>query len=380
VGRLFWKFFFAFLSALLIAGVGVGYAVSLFHQQQMAPEQDFRPPPPPRWDDGRGPPPPRELSLDGRPLPPDAGARPDGPPPRPGPAPIMPILAALLGSLAASALLAWHFTKPIRHLRWALGEIAEGRFDTRVQQLMDGRRDEVADLGRDVDIMAHKLDQLVSTQRRLLHDVSHELRSPLARLQAAVGLARQDPARAEATLDRIDRETGRLDSLVGQLLTLARLDAGTGREPVVQLDVVELLADIACDARFEARSVDRDLRFSGEVAFVIDGREELLHRAFENVLRNAVKYTAPGTTVEVKAERSSSGRLCISVCDCGSGVPAGELEAIFEPFHRCANAAQDGFGLGLAIARRAVEAHGGTIRAENRPQGGLCIEIELPKS
>lgn len=292
----------------------------------------------------------------------------------------MPILATLLGCLAASALLAWYFTKPIRHLRWALGEIAEGRFDTRVQQLMDGRRDEVADLGRDVDLMAHKLDQLVTTQRRLLHDVSHELRSPLARLQAAVGLARQDPARAEATLDRIDRETARLDSLVGQLLTLARLDAGTGSEAVVQLDVVELLADIARDAQFEARAVDRDLRFSGEMAFVIDGREELLHRAFENVLRNAVKYTAPGTTVEVVAGCSSSGHLHVSVCDHGPGVPPGELENIFEPFHRCPGAAQDGFGLGLAIARRAIEAHGGTIRAENRPQGGLCIEIELPKS
>lgn len=381
MGRLFWKFFFAFLSALLITGAGVGYAVSLFHEQQMAPEQEFRPPPPPRRDDGRGPPPPREFSQDGRPPPPpDARARPDGPPPRPGPPPIMPILATLLGCLAASALLAWYFTKPIRHLRWALGEIAEGRFDTRVQQLMDGRRDEVADLGRDVDLMAHKLDQLVTTQRRLLHDVSHELRSPLARLQAAVGLARQDPARAEATLDRIDRETARLDSLVGQLLTLARLDAGTGSEAVVQLDVVELLADIARDAQFEARAVDRDLRFSGEMAFVIDGREELLHRAFENVLRNAVKYTAPGTTVEVVAGCSSSGHLHVSVCDHGPGVPPGELENIFEPFHRCPGAAQDGFGLGLAIARRAIEAHGGTIRAENRPQGGLCIEIELPKS
>jgi signal transduction histidine kinase len=380
VGRLFWKFFFAFLSALLITGAGVGYAVSLFHEQQMAPEQEFRSPPPPRRDDGRGPP-PREFSPDGRPPPPpDAWARPDGPPPRPGPPPIMPILATLLGCLVASALLAWYFTKPIRHLRWALGEIAEGRFDTRVQQLMDGRRDEVADLGRDVDLMAHKLDQLVTTQRRLLHDVSHELRSPLARLQAAVGLARQDPARAEATLDRIDRETARLDSLVGQLLTLARLDAGTGSEAVVQLDVVELLADIARDAQFEARAVDRDLRFSSETAFVIDGREELLHRAFENVLRNAVKYTAPGTTVEVVAGRAPTGHLHVSVCDHGSGVPPGELENIFEPFHRCAGAAPDGFGLGLAIARRSIEAHGGTIRAENRPQGGLCIEIELPKS
>jgi two-component system OmpR family sensor kinase len=248
-----------------------------------------------------------------------------------------------------------------------------------VQQLMDGRRDELADLGRDVDSMAHKLDALVATQRRLLHDVSHELRSPLARIQAAIGLGHQDAGKIEATLERVERETVRLDALVGQLLTLARLDAGTGMDPVVPLDVVEMLADIAQDARFEARIANRDLDFSGDVAFVIHGRDETLHRAFENVLRNAVKYTASGTTVEVRAELPTSDRLCVSVCDRGPGVPPSQLAAIFEPFHRLANNDQDGFGLGLAIARRAIEAHGGSIRAENRPEGGLCIVIELPK-
>jgi two-component system, OmpR family, sensor kinase len=365
MGRLFWKFFFAFLAALLVSGVGVGFAVSLFHERQFTPGSELRddrlppPPPPGRWDEARPPPP----QFEGRP-----------------PPPILPILAALLGSLAASALLAWYFARPIRHLRWALGEIAEGRFDTRVQQLMDGRRDELADLGGEVDLMAQKLDALVSTQRRLLHDVSHELRSPLARIQAAIGLGRQDAAKVEATLERVERETVRLDALVGQLLTLARLDAGTGSEPVVALDVVELLADIARDARFEARAANRDLEFAGDVGFVIHGRDETLHRAFENVLRNAVKYTASGTTVLVTAELSTSERLCVSVCDRGPGVPPSQLSAIFEPFHRLADNDHSGFGLGLAIARRAIEAHGGTVRAENRPEGGLCIVIELPIS
>jgi signal transduction histidine kinase len=368
MGRLFWKFFFAFLAALLIAGVGVGFAVSLFHERQFDPGNEFRddrPPAPGRWDEARPPPP----QFEGRPP----------PPPRGLPPPVLPILAALLASLVASALLAWYFSRPIRHLRWALGEIAEGRFDTRVQQLMDGRRDELADLGREVDRMAQKLDALVSTQRRLLHDVSHELRSPLARIQAAIGLGRQDAAKAEATMERVERETLRLDALVGQLLTLARLDAGTGGEPVVALDVVELLADIAQDARFEARAASRDLEFAGDVGFVIQGRDEILHRAFENVLRNAVKYTAPGTTVTVTAELPTTERLCVSVCDRGPGVPPSQLAAIFEPFHRLADNDHNGFGLGLAIARRAIEAHGGTIRAENRPDGGLCIVIELPK-
>lgn len=368
MGRLFWKFFFAFLAALLIAGFGVGFAVSLLHQQEMAASgvRDNRPPPPPPWDAARPPPPGWDAS------------RPP-PPPRRGPSPpTMLVIAALLASLAASALLAWYFARPIRHLRRALGEIADGRFDTSVQQLMDGRRDELADLGRDVDLMAQKLDHLVATQRRLLHDVSHELRSPLARIQAAIGLGRQDPHKIAATMDRVERETVRLDALVGQLLTLARLDAGTGTEAVVPLDVVELLADIAQDARFEALAANRELSFAGDIAFVIRGRKELLHRAFENVVRNAVKFTAPATTVEVRAELPTPGRLRVYVCDRGPGVLPSELESIFEPFHRASGTDQDGFGLGLAIARRAIEAHGGAIRAGNRSDGGLCIEIELP--
>ncbi|MBI4996323.1 MAG: HAMP domain-containing protein [Rhodocyclales bacterium] len=371
MGRLFWKFFFAFQAALLVAGVGVGFTVSLFHDRQLAePGVGGSWPPPPPWA-SEPPPPPGVWS-------PRAGG--DPPPVRRGPPPpVLPILAALLGSLVASALLAWYFARPIRHLRWALGEIAEGRFDTRVQQLMDGRRDELADLGRDVDLMAQKLDALVTTQRRLLHDVSHELRSPLARIQAAIGLGRQDAAKLEATMERVERETVRLDALVGQLLTLARLDAGTGTEAIVELDVVELLADIAHDARFEARAANRDLEFAGDAGFVIHGRDEILHRAFENVLRNAVKYTASATTVTVRAELPTPERLCVAVCDHGPGVPPSKLAAIFEPFHRVADNDQDGFGLGLAIARRAIEAHGGTIRAENRVGSGLCIVIELPK-
>jgi two-component system OmpR family sensor kinase len=294
------------------------------------------------------------------------------------PPPLLPIVAALLASLAASALLAWYFAKPVRNLRWALGALSEGKLETRVQPLMRGRRDEIADLGRDFDQMAQKLSQLVESQRSLLHDVSHELRSPLARLQAAVGLARQDPAKIAATFDRIEREVVRLDKLVGELLTLSRLQAGTGEEGKSRLDVIELVAGIADDARFEARASGCDLNFSASGEFVIDGTAELLHRAFENVIRNAIKFTHPGTTIELETDLSVPGRLRLVVCDCGPGVLPSELEAIFEPFHRGAGASTDGFGLGLAIARRAIEAHGGTIRAANRSEGGLCIEIVLP--
>jgi two-component system, OmpR family, sensor kinase len=376
MGRLFWKFFFAFFGALVTAGVGVGFAVHLFLQQPsgvgVSPggpplpgpgmEAPVRPPvalPPPAWDR----PPPHDRPLRG-----------DGPPP-----PLLPIIAAVLASLAASVLLAWYFAKPVRHLRWAFGAVADGKLETRVQPLMEGRRDEIADLGRDFDQMTAKLRQTIESQRRLLHDVSHELRSPLARLQAAVGLARQDPARVAATFDRIERETARLDHLVGELLTIARLDAGTSAEAATRLDLIELIAAVADDAAFEARANGRDLVFSGTGEFLIPGRPELLHRAFENVMRNAVKFTAPETTVEVVANIASTGSLRVEVRDRGPGVRPSEIDAIFEPFHRgAARSAQEGFGLGLAIARRAIEAHGGTIRAANRPEGGLCMEIVLP--
>lgn len=366
MGRLFWKFFFAFLASFVTAGVGVGVVISLHHDRSplmMQPGLPSMDRSPPMFDhplaDYRGRPP----------LPP----LPDGQPP----SLLLPISTALIVSLLASALLAWYFAKPIRHLRWAFRALADGRLDTRVQPLIAGRRDEIADLGRDFDHMAQRLEQTVESQRRLLHDVSHELRSPLARLQVAVGLARQDPGRVAATFDRVETEVGRLDRLVGELLTLSRLEAGNDGQGKAPLDVIELLAGIIDDARFEAQANGRDLAWQESAEYVIDGREELLQRAFDNVVRNAIKFTQPGTTVSVSTLRAVDGRLHIRVCDHGPGVLPSELEAIFQPFHRGAGAAVDGFGLGLAIARRAIQAHDGSVVAANRDGGGLCVEIIL---
>lgn len=303
-----------------------------------------------------------------------------GPPPHGGPpSPIVMIVAGLLVSLAFSALLAWHFAWPVRTLREGFHSVAEGHLDTRIGPLMGKRRDELADLAQDFDLMARKLQQLLDSQRRLLHDVSHEIRSPLARLQAAIGLARQAPEKFQATLERVEHESVRLDQLVGELLTLSLLESGTGTASTYSIDVMNLLTVIAEDARFEAQNSGRQLVFAATGHVHIKGHPELLHRAFENVVRNAVKYTREGTTVEVSIDRAvMSDRVQIRICDHGPGVPNSDLEAIFTPFHRCDNAEATGFGLGLAIARRAVEMHGGSIRASNRPTGGLCIEIILP--
>ncbi|MFC4159009.1 HAMP domain-containing sensor histidine kinase [Chitinimonas lacunae] len=291
----------------------------------------------------------------------------------------VPITASALVSLAVSALLGWYFAKPVRSLRWALHKVADGRLDTRVFARMGRRRDEIADLGRDFDRMAQQLQQLVGAQQRLLHDVSHELRSPLARLQAAIGLARQRPDRTEASLERIEREAVRLDGLVGELLTLARLEAGAAEMRRERVDLVELIGAIAEDAQFEARTLGREVSWRAEGEFVVEVGAELLYRAFENVIRNAVKYTVEGSTVEVSVEAGPE-RLTVSVADRGPGIAPADLTGIFEPFRRLEQTREmSGFGLGLAIARRAIESHGGTITAEARPGGGLVMRLTLPR-
>ena len=181
--------------------------------------------------------------------------------------------------------------KPIRILRWAFRAAAEGKLNTRVQPLIGRRRDEIADLVRDFDRMAHQLQKQMGAQQRLLHDISHELRSPLARLQAAIGLARLNPRRIDMTLSRIEHESVRLDSLVTEVLTLARLETGVCGASLELVDLVELLTMIVDDAAFEAQAQGREVQLIGDGEFVIECRAELLYRSFENVIRNAVKYT-----------------------------------------------------------------------------------------
>ncbi len=301
------------------------------------------------------------------------------------PSPLVPIAAGALASLVFGALASWYVTRPIRDLRAAFGRLSQGDLETRVAPRMGRRRDEVADLGLHFDTMAARLQALMAARQSLLHDVSHELRSPLARLQVAIGLARQNPQRQEASLERIEQEAQRVDDLVAQVLTLSRLEAHVAdqsRDRVERIDLADLVASIAEDARFEAQAAGKTVRVDvpGEVSASV--RAELLHRAVENVVRNAVRFTAPGTAVDVTAGLDAGGRtFMVRVADRGPGVPAAELESIFQPFYRSTASPQGpGFGLGLAIARRAVEAHGGTVRAANRDGGGLEVEILVPVS
>jgi signal transduction histidine kinase len=329
--------------------------------------------------DRRWPPGATDAAAPGNPAP---GPGPQGPPQRFQPlTPFIPIAAAVLASLFFAALLAWYFARPIRSLRQAFEAASHGDLAPRFAQTAGKRGDELSDLGRDFDRMTARLRSLMDAQTRLLHDVSHELRSPLARLQAAIGLAHQQPDKAHATMERIERESVRMDKLVGELLTLARLETSPINPTHEQISMAELLDEIVADAEFEAASHDRAIELRGSADVAVNGQADLLASAIENIVRNAIKHSPAGGTVRVELDADeATDRLHIRVLDRGPGVAQADLQAIFEPFFRSSETLKDveGHGLGLAIAQQVVHAHGGSIAARNREDGGLCVEIALP--
>jgi len=271
-----------------------------------------------------------------------------------------------------------YLTKPLAKLGDAAAKIAEGKLDTRVDPSLRNRHDEIADLARNFDRMAERIEALITGQRRLLGDVSHELRSPLSRLIVAMGLVKQGPAEEAAeNLDRIALEARRLDILIGQLLTLTRIDSGVDRGFPAPFDLTNLVQEVTNDGDFEARARNRNVIIQQADACTITGFEELLRSAVENVVRNAIRHTADGTSVEISL-RGNNSRALLRVRDYGPGVPESMLSEIFLPFRRVANGNSEGAGLGLAIAERSINVHRGTVRAMNAPQGGLIVEIDLP--
>ena len=240
-------------------------------------------------------------------------------------------------------------------------------------------------LMRDFDAMAERLEMLVKAQSRLLNDISHELRSPLARLNVALGLARQRAGVESADmLDRIELEASRLNELIGRILTLARLEDGEQRVPQTPVPLGELVANVAEDAEFEAQERHCHVHTTipaGE--WGVRGNDSLLHSAVENVVRNAIRYTAEGSSVEIVLPGGTYGgaEAVLHVSDFGPGVPEDSLGKLFEPFYRLDDARgrlTGGVGLGLAITERAVRFHGGKVSAFNRAEGGLMVEIRLP--
>ncbi len=320
---------------------------------------------------------------------PDIGsgpAIPGLPPPRP-PFwfhPLFLLAAVIVTSMAASLGLAWYFAAPVRQLKAALSELPQQQWQTQLSSDMTGRRDEFGALARSFNQMAQQVYQAIVSQRRLLHDVSHELRSPLARLQLLTGLVRQHPADLDAALDKIEAEAARLDQLVGEILTFSRLESGEVTPRLEAVPVHELLDSICADATLEAESRQQLLVLANNPPVIVDADAELLYRALENVVRNAIKYAGSGAVIRVDS-RSVAGELCIQIADNGPGVAPELLPLLFNPFFR-ADKQHDGVGLGLSIALRAIDACGGRIQAENLWQtdritrAGLQVEICLPCS
>ena len=277
-------------------------------------------------------------------------------------------------------LLGLYLTSPLKKLQSTVKSFAEGNLNVRVSPELGNRGDELADLGREFDHMAERIEALISSQKRLLADISHELRSPLARLSVALELARKNvvDGRPTPALDRIEQESDRMNQLVGQLLTLTRLESGAERVPPETVALEDLLQQVIDDADFEAKSLGKRVHAIHMDQCRVKGSSELLQRRGKRD-SNSIRYTAEGTAVEV----SLNWRLdtaVLTVRDHGPGVPEEDLRHIFEPFYRVSEARErssGGVGLGLSIADRTVKLHGGVIRAENKSDG-LLITLDLP--
>jgi two-component system sensor histidine kinase CpxA len=294
------------------------------------------------------------------------------------------LMLALMSGIVCYAL-AKYLTTPLVALRHATHKLAEGDLSARAVSRSPRGGDEIGHLVADFNAMADRIESLVTVQNRLTTDISHELRSPLARLSVALEIAREKAGpQAAVALDRIETEAERLNELVGQILMLSRLESDSDKTSPSNVELSELLEDVANDASFEATKKGCTVRLAMEKSCSIDGNRELLRRSFDNVLRNAIHYTQAGSSVDVTLKCTngdSAPAALISIRDHGVGVPSDELRNIFQPFHRVGGdrARQSGgAGLGLAICDRAVRLHGGTVEAINAPDGGSIIQIMLP--
>lgn len=290
-------------------------------------------------------------------------------------------IGLFLTAIIVCYALALYLSRPIGKLRNATQKLAKGDLETRVVPEVGKRRDEIADLARDFDEMAERIESLITSQKRLSRDISHELRSPLARMNVALEIAKQKSGpEMEPLLARIEGEAGRLNEMISLLLTFSKLEAGAEEFEKHSVSLAGLLKQVVSDADYEARAAGKRVIISAAEECRVMGNESILRSAIENVLRNAVKYTAEGTEVNVSLACKEKKAL-IAVSDEGGGVPDPELENLFKPFYRVGEArdrGSGGTGLGLAIAEQAVKSHKGRISARNN-NGGLVVEIELDR-
>ncbi len=285
-----------------------------------------------------------------------------------------------------SFLLTRHIANPIAKLRKATREIAAGNFSFRVGEMLGRRQDAIAQLGLDFDQMATQIQTLIKDRQRLFRDISHELRSPLARLSISLEISRQKASdEVTSNLDRIGLEAERINNLIGEILLLSRLETGPIFRTAEMIDLSGMICRIGDDANFEAQGRQVSVIIAPSPVFRIYGYPQILHRAIENVVRNAIRYTDKGTAVNIGIEAGSANKdhIILTIRDHGPGVPLSALPHLFEPFYRAKGdrgRKTGGTGVGLAIAYRAIKLHKGEIRAENIPNGGLQVTITLLKT
>ncbi|WP_428239657.1 ATP-binding protein [Gynuella sp.] len=293
------------------------------------------------------------------------------------------LMLSLLLSGLLSAFLAWSFSRPLTKFGRAYRELAGGKLDTRIGHSLTKRMDEFGHLGRDFDYMASRLENLVYAQQRLLSNVSHELRSPITRIQVALGIAHQKCGpEAHGILERIERETEKLEQMIAQVLKLSRLENKMQSMEWAPMDLTPLLIQLADDANFEAMAVNKSVTLKTGHSKWIRGESSLLHSALENIVRNGIRYTKEHTTVEIETRDMAFGKadkVEILIRDHGPGTSEEVLQHLFEPFFRAVeNTADGGAGLGLSIAEQVISSHNGTLSAKNHIGGGLEFQIQLP--
>lgn len=288
---------------------------------------------------------------------------------------ITPLVVGAVISLLISLALARRFVRPIQRIGSGLAQLAQGHFGQRIGPELDHSEPAIASVGRAFDTAAGKLQELTEGRTRLFHDISHEIRSPLARLQAEVALLQQTPSRLQTLLPRMETDIARMDQLVGEILTLARLErSGEIVMNIAPIDLIDILDPILRDAELEGKARQISLSYTGPDQLVLACDPELLHRAFENIIRNALRFAPDSSTVDVRVEMTEQ-MVEIVISDRGPGVDEAQLLSIFQPFVR--ETEGRGTGLGLAIASNAIRLHGGTIRASNREGGGLVVQCRI---
>jgi two-component system sensor histidine kinase CpxA len=373
--------------------------------QRAAPPGEGRRRPPaagePSGSRDRAPPPPGSFGAGAFRGPPGSLIRgPDGaeyrvlfdPPPRLGPfsppfswSVRLGLLVLALGvSGLISYLVARSISNPVRRLQTAAHTLSAGNLEARAGPEVATRKDEIGVLGREFDAMAERLSALIAARQRLLRDISHELRSPLARMEMAIGLARQDPASTPEQIDRIEREAERLDRLIGHILDYARLERDPATFNFEDVDLAELIRQILHDAEFESQSPPGRLRFTSEDEVTLRSDPNVLHAAIDNVVRNALLHGDPRMPIKVTMTTDAE-HVHISIRDHGPGVRDEELQRIFEPFYRAGSldskhVSTEGTGIGLAITQRAAALHGGRVVARNAEGGGLNVTLTLPRA